>query len=466
MLERVLGAQPFRLRLGAFGAPLFGLGTLLASVAMRLRGPRAARSLLARRGGALPEAAELLRRAPARWPGGVRKPARLRPDAALCDRLGAMEVSAWLVNDSRGLGVDELVAALGERLKSLGAPVKRISTSVLTKHPEVFVVDVTWIDGHGATRRVVPYSRLETATYDGSPAMRIRDGADLVRCRPGGAGASEFERELLDNGVTDYVALALVFGDGRRTFVSFVCCDPGGFGDAQLALLEALRPSLTLRFELEAERHATRSLLEVYLGRNAAERVLSGAFRRGTGELVPCAIVFADMRGFTDFADHRAPAEVVATLDRYFEAVAGPLQDEGGEVLKFIGDAVLAVFRHSAVGARDASPADACARALRGSERALAGVAALEPLRVGFALHFGEVMYGNIGAHDRLDFTVIGAAVNEACRVESLCKLVKRPLLMTSAFVRELGPDARIESLGAHSFKGVGRSIEVHALRP
>jgi adenylate cyclase len=201
----------------------------------------------------------------------------------------------------------------------------------------------------------------------------------------------------------------------------------------------------------------------VYLGDNAAARVSEGAFVRGTGVPIEAALWFCDMRGFTALADRRPAADVVRVLDRFFEAVAGSIAPHGGEVLKFIGDAVLAIFP---VG--DDGPRGACVRALAAAHEAVAGVASLaaEPdmpeLGLGVALHLGEAMYGNIGASGRLDFTVIGAAVNEVCRVESLCRSLG-PILLTKDFAEHCHDE--VVPRGVHALKGVSTPRELFAPR-
>lgn len=262
----------------------------------------------------------------------------------------------------------------------------------------------------------------------------------------------------------DYLAFAVVFGDGTRSFVSFATEEPA-FSPVAVEALEGCLPALALRLELAGARLALCSLLEVYLGNNAAARVLGGAFRRGGGESIRAAIWFCDMRDFTHFAESHRPEEVVGELDRLFEAVTTPITSRGGEILKFVGDAVLAVFPTG----EDA--ADACGRARAAAEEALVRVAALPPRegasgppRIGIALHLGDVFYGNIGAGNRLDFTVIGAAVNETCRVEGLTKPLETPLLMTAAFATKL-PATDLTSLGCHALKGVTAPSEVFAIR-
>lgn len=216
--------------------------------------------------------------------------------------------------------------------------------------------------------------------------------------------------------------------------------------------------------QLIAAQLETQSLLEVYLGKNASRRVLEGAFRRGEGEEIDAAIWFCDMRGFTALSDRTPARQVVAILDAYFEVLAAAVEEQGGEILKLIGDAMLAVFPLGADGA-----AHGCRRALA------AGLSALEAVRawrersghnveLGIALHVGRVMYGNIGGRERLDFTVIGASVNEVCRVESLAKGLGVPLLMTAELAAALGRDD-VVSLGFHALKGVGEPREILTIR-
>jgi adenylate cyclase len=381
-----------------------------------------------------------------------------------------LALSAWLLaDDARALHGEPFFTALAERFIAEGIPLVRLSTSVRTKHPEVFVHNIEWERGRGTTLRERHHTIVASPTYTANPVALIHTGEDTIRCNLEGPDVARFPlmKTLREGGATDYLMVALVMSDGQRTFISWTTDRPGGFTAEEVALFQGLRPLLALRLELEAAQLAIRSLLEVYLGRNAAGRVLSGQFHRGTGELVPCAIVFTDMRGFTEFADRHSPAEVVEALDRFFEVVAGPIHDEGGEVLKFIGDAILAIFRVDTAAGE--TPEVVCARALRAGVRAVVAIeASTVKVRLGMALHFGEVMYGNIGAQDRLDFTVIGAAVNEACRIEGLCKTVGRSLLLSAAFVAALGETGggRTESVGAHALKGVSGPVEVYGVRP
>lgn len=387
-------------------------------------------------------------------------------------------VTRWLLEECPDDDPIALFAGLCERLIHAGVPLWRSTTSLMTLHPQVYVRDLRWTRGEGCQSILRPHEILTGPDYVGSPAQRIQQGEAAVRCRLVGAGDAlqhSVLRDLASAGGTDYLILPLRFGGHRISFVSFTTDAPNGFADADLELLQHVLPFLTLRLALASASFATRSLLEVYLGHNAAERVLAGAFRRGTGETLRTAILFCDLRGFTAFTDERPVRVVVQTLDRYFEAVAGPIAAHGGEVLKFIGDALLAVFTS---GQAHQDEADACRRALAAAREAVDAIERLSSerrvaeaevggaglrLRIGVALNYGEVMYGNIGAADRLDFTVIGRAVNEASRVESLCKELRAPVLMTGAFASRIDPSL-VRSLGLHALRGVSEPQEIFAL--
>jgi adenylate cyclase len=345
-----------------------------------------------------------------------------------------------------------------DQLRALGVPVWRCSFILSTKHPELVWQTVQWTEERGV--RVVDrdLATLGKDYFQRSPVAQLVAGAAPIRVRLDGDDAARYPIcvDLQAQGGTDYLAQGLARTTGEIGYISFATCAPGGFADDAIAILLALAPALAQRIELESAYHATRALLEVYLGRNAGRRVLAGAFRRGDGELIDAAIWFCDLRGFTALSDRRAPREVVETLDAYFDRVAGAVMARGGEVLKFVGDAVLAIFPLGD------DPRASCRAALAAAEDALRALAGTE-LEIGVALHVGPVMYGNIGARERLDFTVISAAVNEACRLEGLCKSLGTPLAMSAAFVAAAAPDGVLD-LGEHQLKGVDAPIRVLTL--
>jgi adenylate cyclase len=352
-----------------------------------------------------------------------------------------------------------LAGGLADALRAAGLPLWRLTFVLRTKHPEVLWRTLQWLDGEGATiidrqhaTKLDPYSTR-------SPVARLMEGSPPIRV-PLVEGPLPFPicEDLRARGATEYYAHGLSFLNDETTYVAFATRAAGGFEDASVAALDGLAPALGRRLELESAYHATRTLLEVYLGRNAARRVDEGAFRRGEGELIPAAIWFCDLRGFTPLSDRLAPRAVVELLDAYFDRVAGAVTARGGEVLKFVGDAILAIFP---VEAATGGAPDACARALRAADDALAALAAFnegraagDALAIGVGLHLGDVMYGNIGSKERLDFTVISSSVNEACRLESLCKELGTTVALSAAFAAELAGEDLVD-LGEQALKGV-----------
>jgi adenylate cyclase len=377
-------------------------------------------------------------------------------------------VTRWLLE---GVAIDapfeKTIEELSVRLIEAGVPLCRLCTSLHTRHPEVFARMMVWDRSDGCEVFVRPHDIRSSPTYLNSPVAAIHAGLPELRLRLDGDRAAipyPSLRDLAEDGATDYFVLPIPQAGGRQTFFSCTTDRPGGFQEEHLALIREVTPVLALRIALRAEADAIRSLLDVYLGSNASRRVLSGAVRRGAGEIIRAAIWFCDLRSFTELSDHTPVREVVSLLDQYFEAVSSPIVAAGGEILKFVGDAMLGIFP-----IHDDQPLP-CGPALTAAEEALANLERLNarlsrPLHIGLALHQGEVMYGNIGAQSRLDFTVIGASVNEVCRVESLCKPLGVPLLVTRAFAHSCATvEPRVVSLGGHQLKGVSTPIEVFTL--
>lgn len=381
-----------------------------------------------------------------------------------------MDVSsivAWIAEGGRSEEpLDAFATGLAERIVAIGVPLCRLSISFRTLHPEVWVTNAGWKRVGGA-RILSRYHEDQTSSeYLGSTVQAIHGGSGPIRQRlevPAAEIPFPQLRGLAAEGATDYVIHPVVLRGGIRTFVSFATDRPDGFLPAQLEALAALMPVLGLRVELVSSYLATSSLLTTYLGANAARRVLQGDFRRGEGHEISALIYYCDLRGFTALADARPPRDVVRLLDTYFDCVAGPVEERGGEVLKFIGDAVLAILP---VG--DDGPAAAAALALEAAEASFgemqARLGSEDALAFGIALHLGPVMYGNIGTRERLDFTVIGPAVNEASRVESLCKELGVPLLITDKVAAAAARDDLV-SLGRHSLRGVREPRELFTLR-
>jgi adenylate cyclase len=379
-------------------------------------------------------------------------------------------LARWLVDEPHHADDSTaFVRALAARLTAAGLPLWRLRFALLTMHPEVLWRSVFWRADEGASVIDQPHVRLEDPFYTASPVASVRASGQPLRVRLGpGELPYPLCRELREQGGTDFYAQPLPFTNGQVGYITFVTQAPSGFSDAGLALLESIRPFLARRVELESAYYATRALLEVYLGKNAARRVLAGQFQRGQGEPIDAAIWFSDVRGFTQLSDRTEPTRVIEILDGHFDAIAGAISDHGGEVLKFIGDAVLAIFPFGD------EPRSACRRALAAAQ---AGFLALEsvnqqlaqrgdaPVEIGVALHCGRVVYGNIGARERLDFTVISSAVNEASRLESLCKPLGVRLTLSESFVETGELRDAVVDLGEHELKGVRTPLRVFTAR-
>jgi adenylate cyclase len=394
----------------------------------------------------------------------------------------ALDPAAWLLAEGRLLGNLPLVLeGTCWQLDARGLQLARVSVQSRALHPQVQVKhyvfapheheafigpaalpgEVTLHDlSHGKVWEVARwYGSFESEAFQQSPLQRIAAGEDELRL-PIDAAAASFPHPVLadlrERGCTDYVAFALVSVDGARNGVSYATRKPGGFTEADLQLLRALNAPLALCVDVHAERQVTRSLVRTYLGAEPGERVLAGHIRRGDVETVDAAIWFSDIRGFTVRSAALSAPQLVNWLNAYFGAIAPAIEEQGGEILKFIGDAVLAVF--PVTSARPA--AEACRAALRAARSANQSLDALnqtvaEPYAHGIALHLGPVQYGNIGAQHRLDFTVIGPAVNLASRVEGLCSRLGRRTLATQA-VAELSGEA-LEEAGEFELKGISQ---------
>ena len=252
------------------------------------------------------------------------------------------------------------------------------------------------------------------------------------------------------------------FADGSFKALSFATRRPDGFDRDELALFEAVIPAVGFNLEVQALRRTARTLLDTYVGQQSGGRVLEGQIRRGTGETIRAVIWLCDLRSFTNLSESLPRDALIDLLNCYFGPMCDAVASQGGEILKFIGDAMLAIF---SIGA---DPAATCRSALVAAERAQAALveenqrrerASLPRIDYGLALHIGDVIYGNIGSDTRLDFTVIGPAVNLTARIESMCRELGRQLLLSSDFVGAGKIPAT--SLVAFSLKGVGAEQEI-----
>jgi adenylate cyclase len=376
----------------------------------------------------------------------------------------------WLTNDTRDERfLDSVFAELCVRLQRADIPVKRASLHLLIYHPQWLGARIMWADGmYESEFARIDYDVRERSEYINSPANEIHDGATEVR--------ENLERdfslgrkhavydEMRAQGLTDYVAWPLYHTLGKRHMVTFATTRPGGFDDAHIAELLKLLPVLALVSEIRMKNRLARTLLETYVGSHAGELILADATRRRSGTTVRAAIMICDLRDFTRISDNWPRDDVIHLLNDYFDAMSEPIARHGGEILKFIGDGLLAIF--------PLSQPSACANLLRAVAEARQAMVALNEktsetgraqLNYGIGVHVGDVMYGNIGSRTRLDFTVIGPAVNMASRLEALTKQLGKTVLLSRAFADFVESDFDLERVGEYPVRGFSDPIELFA---
>lgn len=341
-----------------------------------------------------------------------------------------------------------------------------------TLHPQLVGATLEWRPGmREAAVRLHDRSTIATPAYLESPVRALFEGAEAIRERLDSCGAGSDPRyailaELRAEGFTDYVALPMTFTDGKRHASSWATRRPGGFATTELLELDDLLPLLAMALEIRLNRRIARILLETYVGPRAGRRILEGEITRGSGETLRAAIWYTDLRGFTRLSQHTPLDRLLAVLNRYFDIVGDAVTAHGGEILKFIGDGVLAVFPLETGEActRAYEAALATCRGMRewNEERRAYGES---PIGFGLALHVGDVLWGNVGTATRLDFTVVGPAVNVAARLEELSKALGHQIVLSEAFVDGCTEArSRLVRLGRFALRDVDRSLEVYTV--
>ena len=403
-------------------------------------------------------------------------------------------VAEWLVERGlQGVPLDEQVEGFCRRIVDAGFPARRFNMSIGTLHPRHGARSYVWRPGSFVTEEF-PRQRSaeESEAYRQSPIHHLRQSGE-VRLRRRLDTGDRFDFPVLANlrdaGMTDYAAQLVRF-DGAHAatlrtegfaaalgrsaqlqgiFFSCATDAPGGFDETHLRQVVAVLPGFALAVKSRSTYDVARTLLETYLGVDAGQRVLTGEIDRHSVQRIQAVIWLCDLRGFSDVASRVTPEELVEILDAYLEALAHPVLDHGGQILKFLGDGFLATFDLS-LRDRHAACIDAVTAAQQlletfprfNAERRAAGKQTLD---FGVALHLGEVLYGNIGSSERLDFTVVGSAVNEASRIEGLCRPLQRKVLMSSAFHdAAMAGAGGMVSVGVHALRGIREPQELFTL--
>ena len=366
----------------------------------------------------------------------------------------------------------EFVVDLCDWLCQRGLPLYRVNQYTPTLHPLMQGVGAVWRRDGRHSEEIQPHWRENEGDpgWLASPLRKIMLGTEEIRVDLT-EGPAEFGVPILDRlraeGASEYLVMAVPFADRRRSAVSWATDAPGGFSVRARNELRNLAGPIGLVLDLLEWRRTASTLLDTYLGRGPGRLVLDGAIRRGDHRNIEAVILFADLRDFTSRAMRSTSAQLLAVLDAYFQVLVGAVTAAGGEVLKFMGDGLLAIFPIGTEHTVDQT----CIRALDATIAAQQQMAELNRSRVeagssvlafGVGLHVGEVVYGNIGGRGRLDFTVIGRAVNLVSRVEGLCKTLDQTVLATDTFAHHLGP--RMVSVGRHAIRGLADPVELYAL--
>jgi len=379
------------------------------------------------------------------------------------------ELREWLIDEGRYIsGTGRFEEALIGRLRAAGIPVTRFSTGIPSLHPQVDSFSTLWEKSKGFEFRQFRMTPELDELLRKSPIVEAY-GGKFVRCRleqPAEAARYPITQELRQAGYTDYYIMPLPFSDGSNKAIGFSTDRPGGFSDSDIAIFDGIRGVLSVAVECRYLAHLARTLMNTYVGTQAGPRVLQGQIKRGTGEAIRAVIWFCDLRGFTELSQTLSGGDMLAILNDYFDAMGRAIADQDGEILKFIGDAILAIFPY---GGRD-GPSVAASRALDAAHAAAKAIDDINAGRrssgtveisCGIALHTGEIYYGNVGTAERLDFTAIGPAVNLASRIEGLCKETGRRLLVSEDFAAIHG--GRFEDLGSFELKGIAGPRRVFA---
>lgn len=365
----------------------------------------------------------------------------------------------WLVDGAPdAAGAPDIVGRIGDTLRLAGVPVERAAVFVLTLHPNVVGRGFYWRAGQGVMTSELTLERQRSREFLESPVNQVFQTGEALRLRVDADSSFALIRELAADGYSDFFAAPLRFTDGSVHAITFATRRAGGFAEADLAALRRVARPLARVAEILAMRRTATNILSTYVGHNSGERILAGRILKGDIEEIRAVIWFSDLRGFTAMSARMSPREVIDALNELFEGQVRAIEARGGEVLKFIGDGLLAIFPCAGPD----ETARACEAALDAAEAALASLAdAGRGLRIGVGLHVGEIAYGNIGGASRLDFTVVGAAVNLASRLEGLTSRVGRQIVVSAevaGYVRR-----SLDDLGEFEVKGVAGAQRVFA---
>ena len=393
----------------------------------------------------------------------------MAPDGLTPERRSKTDaLIAWLTGDAREIrDANDILTGLCERLNDAGVPIDRATTAIEVLNSEHAAVARRWERGKGADELILPYGPEAGDVIATSPFQAAHDKGDwlILDIAKTPDDAFSVVPDLRAEGYSHYICAPVTFVNGMQNGFSFATKAEGGFGDQDMTVLSAIFPVLASLMEILALTRILNEVVRLYVGDEPSKRILAGDVHRGEVTRISSAILFADMRGFTSLSMGLEAEQVTELLNRYYDCVVPYVEEQGGEVLKFIGDGVLAIFRSGPDVPAPGSRALAAARASLSAVDDLVIEADGPPaFDVGIALHLGEAAYGNVGSGQRLDFTVIGRDVNIASRIADLCGRLERRLLVSSEFRETVSPETA-EELGDFELKGVGAPQTVYALK-
>ena len=396
-----------------------------------------------------------------------------RPETSLCgSKTRRRAIVDWLLEERLLATRPTLIFdQFCRRLVEAGLPLDRATFHSPQLHPQIRTTGIFWHREAGGAQEIDGEHGIEVSPlYMSSPIRRIYEGSAAIHCRiePGeGKRAFPILEDLRSQGYRDYTIRPVPFSTGRINAISFATKDPAGFSAADIELIDDVLPALGAVLELRHLLRTARGLLDAYVGPRTGRKILNGTIKRGDGEEINAVLWYCDLRNFTRLSEQLPKEELIALLNAYFEQMARPIEARGGEILKFIGDAILAIFPIT----DGMSPKQACCAAIDAALEALEGLERLNegrkakgetPLRCGIALHKDDIMYGNIGAPGRLDFTVIGPAVNLVTRIEDMTRELDPPIVFSHKVAERCGRPHH--SLGRQAFKGIDGDWEVFTL--
>jgi len=396
--------------------------------------------------------------------------------------IDARELTGWIVRAAvAGQHETAILAGICDRLNAADLSLMRASLACNLLDPMFDARGVRWLRQHGGVEEAFPRDNEDWAAknWERSPFRFLVESGERMFRRRLDATHAQGEFPLLDRfqseGATDYVAFVwrvgegVLLGGGEGLVASWSTDAAAGFTAQQIELLSQILPVLTLVIMFRTNHRAARTLITTYLGSDAAERVLAGNIVRGRADPIRAVVWQSDLVGFTRISDIESAATVLALLNDYAEAQVEQIEAHGGHVLKFIGDGILAIFPQddTALACRSALDAAVGLRDRLAALNQRRSAAGLPVTDAHIALHFGELLYGNLGSARRLDFTVLGPAVNEAARIEALCGSLEQPIIVSTAFADAAGgARSRLVSLGRYAMKGVGRAQELFTVDP